>query len=405
MHVTSHPERRPPARMTLRLRHAAPLLCTALTACGEYTFVTIDSGFDLLPEARAAIAEDGTVAAARSQAIVVGDGSAAAGAIDLSGGGFTITAASARRPLQIRSEGDIAFVAAHAGVPGCVGDARGAYRTDAGGVAPTILLEHCQADGGAQVGPNIALSPGGTVAVSDIVNGQGALWRGPVAGPLSSLRTGTGEFFNTGGLDVDDNGRVSAQMEYFDGFAGGLMRGVLAFDTPEQAKAEIVTAVEKLGIGAQPPHATNAAGTMALSINSPMSLNIGGTVYDFAAGVYVAHPTAFNSPKDLTLVAGLDGPYCRVGAVDIDDAGAVYFEAQLDAEGHCGSAFWDGIFHGGDPTTDAVVARGAAELGDHQYFDSIRLGEVNGGGQVAFLTTYSEPLVPPFMLWRADPVS
>ena len=48
------------------------------------------------------------------------------------------------------------------------------------------------------------------------------------------------EFFNTGGLDVDDNGRVSAQMEYFDGFAGGLMRGVLAFDTPEQAKADIV---------------------------------------------------------------------------------------------------------------------------------------------------------------------
>lgn len=404
MPVTSPPELRPPARMTLRPLLAAPLLCAALTACGEYTFVTIDSGFDLLPEARVAIAEDGTVAAARSQAIVVGDGSAAASSIDLSAGGFTITAASARRPLQIGSEGDIAFVANHAGVPGCVGDSRGAYRTDTGGLAPTVLREHCQADGGAQIGPNIALSPGGTVAVSDIVNGQGALWRGPVAGPLSSLRTGTGEFFNTAGLDVDDSGRVSVQMEYFDGFAGGLMRGVLAFDTPEQAKADIVTAVEKLGIGTQPPHATNAAGTMVLSLNNAIALNIGGTVYDYAPGVYVAVPTAFNSPKDLTRIADLDGAYCRFGAVDIDDAGTVYFEAQLDAEGHCGSAFWDGIFHGNDPTNDAVVARGAAELGDHQYFDSIRLGEVNGGGQVAFLTTYSEPLVPPYMLWRADPV-
>jgi hypothetical protein len=305
--------------------------------------------------------------------------------------------------VQVRSEGEIVLVAARPAAPGCTGSARGAYRLTTTGGPLGTLLEGCSGSGMPQVGRYIAMSSGGTVAVSDIVSGVGAVHRGPVAGPLTALRTGTGEFYNTMGLDVNDAGRVTVQMEYFDGFAGGLMRGVLAFDTPGQAKADIDTAIEKLGIGMQPPHAINAAGTVVLSLPFDVSFPIGTTSYSYPAGVYTADPTQFNSPKDLTLVADLSGPYCRFGAVDIADDGTVVFEAELDDQPGCTDTRWDGIFTGPDPDTDAVVVRGETGLGAHQDFDGVRLGEINAAGQVAFVTTSSEPMLPPVIVWRADP--
>ena len=217
------------------------------------------------------------------------------------------------------------------------------------------------------------------------------------------LRSGTGGFYNTQTLDVSDAGRVVVQMEYSDGFAGGLMRGLLLFDQPEQDKAVIDTAIEKLGVGTQPPVAINASGEVAFSLAGDVSFPIGTTVYNFPAGIYRATPTLFNTPKSLTLIADLGGKYCGFGAVDINDAGDVVFEARLDGELGCTSGTAsDGLFVGPDSEADAVVVRGDSGLGAHQFFDDIRLGELNDAGQVSFTTTYSEPLVDPIKVWRAD---
>ena len=360
----------------------------------------ITSGFDLDPGVRAALAEDGVVAAARPQQIVLGDGTASS-TVDLVPHGLKIAPGGVRKALQIRSEGDVVFTANRTPAP-CQSHARGAYRLHSGGGPLTTLHESCPEAGMGAVGPEIALSPGGTVAFSAIVNGAGAIHRGPALGPVSVLRSGNGTFFNTGGVDVNDGGRVTAQMEYFDGFAGGLMRGVLAFDTPEQAKSAIDTAIEKLGIGTQPPHAINAGGTVVFSLGGDVVIPIDGMNYAFVAGVYLATPTLFNTPKSLTLVADRSGGYCRFGNVDINDYGMVVFEAALDGGPSCSSATADGLFTGPDPMAVALVVRGEPGLGSHQFFDDIRLGQINGGGQVAFTTTYSEPLVEPVKVWRVN---
>lgn len=235
-------------------------------------------------------------------------------------------------------------------------NARGAYHVTTSGGPVTTYYESCIGSPDGHVVQQIGLSLNGTVAFSQIVNGHGAIYRGPVEGPVAILRSGSGTFYNTSGLDVNDAGRVIVQMEHSDGI---LRRGVLAFDTPEQTLASVSTAIEKLGIG-------------------------------------------MNTPKSLTLIADLSGAYCRFGSVDINDSDEVAFEAALDTEGHCAGTTFDGIFSGPNAAT-SMVSRGDEALGSHQFFDTIVLGELNNAGQVSFITTYSEPLVEPTKVWRADP--
>ena len=393
---------------TVTIAAASWLLATTASAAPPFTEIT--SGFDLNQNVRPALADNGTVVVAAEGRLEVGDGASLA-AVDLDTEGLVIQAGSfSARALQVRNGGDVVFVANRPVSDACEGPggARGAYYTDTMGSSITALTETCAFDTpdvGA-VGPHIAMSPNGTVAFSQIVNGNGALYRGPAAGPVSVLRSGTGEFFNTQEIDVNDAGRVPVQMEYFDGFAGGLLRGILVFDTPEQAKADIDTAVEKLGIGNQPSLAINSDGIVAFATNSNFSMPIGGTTYNFDAGVYRADPTQFNTPKMLTLVADRSGDFCNFGRVDIDDGGTVVFEAQVVGElSGCVRGFdtvMDGIFYGPNITRDRIVVRGDNALEGHQFFDNIRLGELNNAGQLSFLTTYSEPLVVPTVVWRTE---
>jgi hypothetical protein len=184
------------------------------------------------------------------------------------------------------------------------------------------------------------------------------------------------------------------------------MRGILLFDTPEQDKATIDTAIEKLGIGVQPPVAINASGQVAFTLPAAASFPIGGTTFTFGPGVYRATPTLFNTPKALTKIADDSGPYCRFGVVDINDSGTVVFEAALDTGSHCtgSTAGYDGIFAGPDPDADQVVVSGDSRLGAHQNFDTIHLGEINNAGQVAFLTELSASAVNPLAVWRWAPM-
>lgn len=377
-----------------------------LGACRPTTIVSIASGFDYVSLARPSLTEDGLVLAVKGQALVVGAGGAL-DTVDLSGHGLTLVGVMPSRPARIRNGGEIALVANRSGVVGCPGTARGAYRTDTAGGSLTTLLEVCPPTGDATVDRDVGLSPAGTVAFSQIVSGQGAIYRGPAGGPVEVFRTATGTFYNTQSLDVNDAGVVAVEFEYVDGFAGGLMRAVFALDTPEQPKEAADTAIEKMGIGVQPPVAINASGDIAFSLNTTVSMPIGGTTYTVEPGVYRASPTLFNTPKMLTQIAGLGGGYCRFGMVDLDDAGTVVFEASRDGGLGCSSGglvpSYDGIFNGPDADANLLVGFGDARLGSHQYFDSVRLGELNNAGQIAFLTEYSEPLAPPVMVWRLTP--
>ena len=107
----------------------------------------------------------------------------------------------------------------------------------------------------------------------------------------------------------------------------------------------------------------------------------------------------------LTQIADMSGAFCGFGHVDINDAEEIVFEAQvIGGLDGCGDAFstWDGLYRGGNPSTDGVVTLGDIRLDDHQYYDSAVLGELNENSQVSFLTTYSEPLVDGYIVWRTD---
>lgn len=333
---------------------------------------------------RPALANDGTVAFAGTdtvgdEAIFVGSGGPVS-AIDVDGNGYTGVSS-----VQIRSAGDVVFVAERTASPDTY---RGAYATDTAGNGFATLYEGNVIVDPSQppVGGNVSLSPNGTVAVSSILNGNGAIHSGAVAGPVSELRAGNGTFFNTKRLDVNDAGTVAVQMEYADP-TKGLSRGILLFDAPGQALTAIDTAVEKLGIGAQPDPAINASGQVAFALNAPATLTFydpphdsGGSVaavLNLTAGVYVATPTLFGQPSDLLQIADASGPYNSFGAVDIDAAGHVVFEADFAFGG-------GGLFAGPDPVADRILATGDT-LGGH-LVSAVSLGEQNDSGQLTLVT-------------------
>jgi hypothetical protein len=344
------------------------------------------------------------VVAARTTQLEVGDGGPVT-VIDLAPSDLQFNpGALGARAVQVRSEGDVVFVADHADVVACAPmAARGVYQTDIFGAPEVTLFEECLAGFGEKVGPHVSLSSTGNVAFSTIVNGDGAIYRGPLGGPVSVLRSGSGTFFNTREIVVNSFGQTAVQMEYGDPMAG-LTRAIFIFETPEQALEATDTAYERSTV--QPFISLNSNGIVALTTNSDFTIMIGDDAFNFTAGVYRSDPTLFNTQKMLTQVADMSGEYCAFGHVDINDANEVVFEAQVvDGLSGCGGVFagsWDGIFSGPDADDDAVVTFGDDALEEHQFFDSVFLGELNENNQVSFLTTYSEPLVAPFVVWRTD---
>lgn len=234
---------------------------------------------------------------------------------------------------------------------------------------------------------NVALSENGTVAFATLVSASGAIYRGPVDGAVTSLRTGSGTFFNVRDLDVNNGGTVAVQMEYTDPTAG-LSRGILLFDSVDQPLTDIDTAIERLNVGVQPLPAINASRQVAFALAFPVTLlyfDPPGVFSDPPAvtitltpGVYRSTPTPWGEPNEFEQIANTTGPYASFGRVRINDSGLVVFEATLDAGGF-------GIFTGTDPVTDKVVA-----LGDTQgdlLFSFLELGELNNAGQISLLAS------------------
>jgi len=277
----------------------------------------------------------------------------------------------------------------------------GVFATDSTGASPHVFYA-AEAGGGIQDGGSVsggshlALAPNGTLAFSSITNGTGALYRGPVTGNVAVVQSGSGTFFNNQELDVNALGTVAMQMEHL---ACGLQRGVLVFDTPVPTIGGVTKAIAGLGIGEEPALAINDASAIAVALSGNTSpLNIlrcgGGQTQSqsIPLGVYVATPTPFNDPPDLTPVADTTGAFVSFGEVDIDNAGSVVFEAYLAGGGR-------GIFTGPDPVADKIVATGDT-LGGEVVTD-VQLGHLNDGCQLSLLTVSSNGR----RVWRVDGVS
>jgi hypothetical protein len=282
--------------------------------------------------------------------------------------------------LAIDDAGDVAFLA---GTP-TSGVLFGVFVTDLAGSSPATLygteLGGGLSDGGLlRSFSRVALSANGLVAFSSIVDGHGALYRGPVTGSLEVVRTGSGAFFNNQELDVNAAGTIAMQMEHL---ACGLQRGVLLFDTPQPAIADIFKAIAGLNVGQQPDTALNDAGQVAIALTgSGSSISVvrcpaGEPVQqlDVPVGVYTANPTPLSDPPDLTLVAAPSGGFVSFGAVDVNNAGTVVFEATLGGGQR-------GIFRGPDAVADKIVAAGDT-LGGELVTD-VQLGQLNDSCQIS----------------------
>jgi hypothetical protein len=339
-------------------------------------------------EVAPALADDGTVVFAGSTAYDVYEGE-----VLFSGDGGALSsrdpasyALSNLRSLRVNAAGTIAFVADRAaGV-----QQRGVYRTSTLGSAFATVYEAAYTPiewPTAYVTSNVALSENGTVAFATIREGGGAIYRGPVLGPLTQLRTASGIFYNVRELDVNDAGTVPVQMEYTDP-TNGLSRGILLFDAPEQTLADIDTAIERLSVGMQPYPAINGAGQVAFALASSVTLKFfdppgvysdpPAVTMNLSAGVYVSTPTPWGEATEVTLVADTAGPYASFGKVDINDSGLVVFEATLDDGGY-------GIFTGPNPALHKVVAVG--DVVGSQLFSWLRMGQLNNDGELSLLTS------------------
>lgn len=337
---------------------------------------------------RPAIADDGVVVFAGStdydvfqgDVLFAGDG----GPVSLyepSGYGL-----SNLQSVSVNAAGQVALVADRAAVP----VQRGVYTTTLSGASFATLYEAPYTPTSwpsEYVTTNVALSANGTVAFATIRSAAGAIYRGPVTGPLTALRVGSGVFFNVRDLDVNDAGQVAVQMEYTDPTAG-LSRGILLFDTPGQELTDLDTAIERLNVSTQPFPAINASGQVAFALNTSVELQFfdppgvysptPAAIIRLEPGVYVSTPTPWGEPNEITQYASASGPYATFGRVDINDAGLVVFDATLDD-----GSF--GVFSGPDPVRHKVAARG--DVIGSELFAWVGLGELNNAGELSLVTT------------------
>lgn len=326
--------------------------------------------------------------AGSGQAIFVGDGGSLTHAATAAAGYAAV------QSVQIAGANQVAF----GNNPSPPDATNGVYRTDATGSFFTVVHQSAQPKY-----RQLRMSSNGTLVFSDIVNGSGALYRAPPGQPPELLRQGTGTYYNTGQLDVDNDGRVVAQMEYLDPI-GQLRRGVLVFDTPGDTLQTVETTVERANVAVQAPVAINNQGQVAFTLNLSVTIQYytppfpgGGTpsgTLQLDPGVYVATPTAFGTPFTFQRIAG--SAYTDFGNVDINDQGLVVFEATAGGR--------RGLFTGKNPKTDAIVVAGlspASVWPKDLRGATVRLGQLNNANQVSFVAT-AAPLSKMSKVWRAD---
>lgn len=301
---------------------------------------------------------------------------------DLQAAGYTDV-----RSVRVNGAGNIVFDGARSAMGSSL---RGIYRTTVAHGAINSLYETTAIFDPLNPPPsssgNVALSENGVVAFSTISNGDGALYRGPVAGPVSVLREGDGTFFNNRALDINNAGQIPMEMEYTDP-TRGLSRGILIFSAANQSLNAITTAIEKANVGFNTPLAINADGMVAFVANSNQTLRFynppndsTGTLVaevNITPGVWLSTPTAFGQPPNLTQIAS-NSTYQSFGRVDLNASGVVVFEATPVGGYH-------GIYRGPDPVADKILAAG--DTRDGRLFSIVGMGELNDAGQLSLYTS------------------
>jgi hypothetical protein len=258
----------------------------------------------------------------------------------------------------------------------------GVYAIPLGASAPAILIEETPILKPPAHPTTLALSPNGTVATTTTSNGQGAVLRGPIAGPLTALDDGA-LIFNVKDVAVNDAGVVAVSAEHADPLQ--LLRGILLLSSPGQTLAQTLGAVDQLPIGEQPSVSINASGDVAFALDHDVTLMfvdppLTGTTpagqQTVTAGVYVSHPTPVGMPFDLTPIASLADGFASFGRVLVDDGGRVVFEAtRTDGT--------RGIFSGRSPAIVTIVVENDSSSGPGPL-QSLNLGGFNNHGQAVF---------------------
>lgn len=312
--------------------------------------------------------------------------------------------------VKIDSAGNLAFVGTRTAAPH---DFRGVYRTNTTGTSFSSVFEVEQVFGPPPV-PNpqnrLVMSGNGTIAFSNIQNGDGNLYSATQGGAAQVLRAGSSTFFNNLIFDVNDSGAVAIQMEYTDP-NNGLSRGILVFDTLNEGLADIETAVERVGVGVQPKLAMNNLGQVAFILESNITINYfdpplpgGGNPngsQSLTPGIYVSTPSAFGTPFSFTKIADTSGAFDSFGDIRFNDNGTVVFDASVEVSP---GVFETGIFTGGDPVADLLVRTGVTTNinGEDNFFSIIRLGDLNNNDQLTFQT--SDFLTTDQRVWRVNHV-
>ena len=275
-------------RALARVRHVGAVLAAMMAAntCFAATFTKIAAGTQLMPLARAAVDPGGLVVAATKTGLIVGNGGTTT-PIGLSANGYTVgTWGNHYEPVETAA-GQIVFVATRAtGAIPCSSPLAGVYRVATGGGPIASLYEECPNFNAPYIGGgncNLSMSPNGTVAFSNMTSLEGAIFRGPMSGPVSSLICAlSGNFSAAFPTAVNDSGRVVADFEY----GPNLMRAVLAFDAP-QGNAS----------AANPPPYTTGLKASVTTMNvfgSSVAIGPSGTVaYSTGSQINVVTPVPF----------------------------------------------------------------------------------------------------------------
>jgi len=362
---------------------------------------------------RPSIAENGTVVFAGNDitpgvstpVFFTGDGVNPHSKAKYTGAGYNSAAV-----VKIDSAGNLAFVGTRTANPH---DFRGIYRTNTMGTVYSTVFEVEQVFGPPpQPSPQnrLAMSGNGTIAFSNIQNGDGDLYTATQGNPATILRAGSGTFFNNLPFDVNDSGAVAIQMEYTDP-NNGLSRGILVFDTPGEGLAGIETAVERTGVGVQPKLAMNNLGQVAFILESNITIqyfdpplpgggNLDGT-QSLTPGVYMSTPSAFGTPFAFTKVADTSGAFESFSEIRLNDDGTIVLQASVEVSP---GNFETGIYTGGDPVADELVRTGKTINinGEDNFFSILRLGDLNHQNQLTFQT--SDFITTDQRVWRVNNV-
>ena len=378
-----------------------PLLLLLSFQCHSAGFLTkITESFEILEGVRPGLSDEGDVLAATTNQLLIGRG-ASISLIDLSSEDLEVVEGSTtpRKSIHIRQGREMVFLA-NTEDTSCFNNlARGIFRLSSPSTSIVNLSYGC-IDPHTPDTPthHIDLSVSGRVALSTLRNSFGTLKIVSATDPIENLIDCPCSFSNVGEVAINDSGQYAAQMEF-----GTSNRGIYFFDNPVNRRDYLVVA--EFSIGGQPQIDINNSGTVIFSINESFTAQIDGVETRFRPGVYLAEATPISADRQIRMVADNSGDFCFFGSVTINNQGNLAFTAQVRDSllSACDStSSMDGVFYGSDPVAHQVVRRGDANLESHQFFDDVTLGYLNNSGQLSLMTSYSEPLVAPLFVWRAD---